>query len=49
MYSAVLSSASGIVAEYQALTLAKLRKALREGKLINVLDDGYTLTVTKEN
>ncbi len=49
MFTAVLYTASGIVAEYQALTLAKLRKVLREGKLISVLDDGYTLTITKED
>ncbi len=48
MYTAVLYTASGIVVEYQALTLAKLRKVLREEKLISVLDDGYTLTITKE-
>ncbi len=48
MFTAVLYTASGIVAEYQALTLAKLRKVLREEKLINALGDGYTLTITKE-
>ncbi len=48
MFTAVLFNASGIVAEYQALTLAKLRKKLREGNLISVLADGYTLTITEE-
>ncbi len=48
MFTAVLYTASGIVVEWQALTLAKLRAELRKGKLISVLDDGYTLTITKE-
>ncbi len=48
MFTAVLYNASGIIAEYQGLTLPKLRKALRAARLISVLDDGYTLTITKE-
>ncbi len=48
MFTAVLYTASGIVVEWQALTLAKLRQALRKGNLIGILDDGYTLIITKE-
>ncbi len=48
MFTAVLCNASGIIAEYQALTMRKLRVVLRKANLINVLNDGSTLTVTKE-